>query len=491
VTVEHKTFSYAYFWLLALLLVAIRFLHFQPQLDLPHDWRQADTDFYIWDFTEHGVDIMHPRVAWMGSHGELALECPLPEAIVAQFQRWLGPSMFLSRSVFLLFFLFCVYYFYRVTEWLFSTSIAKITTLIFLALPLSQFYSRAIHIDFFALGFAYAMFYYALKAVANSSLRLLLLSSLMAVPAFLVKVPYVFYLAMPILVYTWQQKKLTWLMARSLVFALPVVLFMLWQKHAYLVNDAAPDWSYILHYRKFTDNASWYFGALQQRLSLYHWKILTLRMVLEVGGLLGIPLALVGWWNHRKDQRMPILYAWATGLLLYLMVFFNLNAVHNYYQIPFLGLVAILAGWGVHAIISIKKTLGFILLLLLIICSTIYSEYNYYKRPLELEEIGQLVQDNTSKDDFPIVVYQDFDCKNPRILGRAHRMGWSLESKAAKAEVIEKLRKEEGATHVFCIDLKIATDFKAQFPLVVVQADSMPLKYREGYLYQLKLQPNQ
>ena len=68
-------------------------------------------------------------------------------------------------------------------------------------------------------------------------------------------------------------------------------------------------------------------------------------------------------------------------------------------------------------------------------------------------------------------------------------MGWSLESKAAKAEVIEKLRKEEGASHLFCVDPKIAKDFKAQFPLVVVQADSMPLKYSEGYLYQLKLQP--
>ncbi len=489
--VDHQTFSYAHFWILTLLLIGIRFLHFQPQLDLPHDWRQADTAFYIWDFTENGIDIMHPQVSWMGSHGELVLECPLPEAIVAQLQLWIGPSMFLSRSVFLLFFLFSVYYFYRITKWLFSITIAQYATLIFLALPLSQFYSRAIHIDFFALGFAYAMFYYAMKAVARSSLSLLLLSSLLAIPAFLVKVPYIFYLALPILIYTWQQKKLTWLITRSIFFVLPLMCFLLWREHAYLVNDAAPDWDYILHYRKFTDNASWYFGVWQQRISLYHWKVISIRMLLEVGGAMGIPLAFAGWWLKRTDQQMPILYAWGLGLLIYLLVFFNLNAIHNYYQIPFLGFVAILAGLGVDNISSMKNEWGLTVLAALILSSTCYAEYNYYDRPKALEEISQLVKSNTSTSDFPIVVYQDFDCRNPRILARAQRTGWSLESNAAKAEVMERLRKEEGATHIFCVDPKIATDFKTQLPLNVIKLDSILLKPGKDYLYRLELQPNQ
>ncbi len=485
---EGYVFLNRYFWLLTLLLVALRFLHFQPQLDLPHDWRQADTAFYIWDFTENGIDIFHPQVAWMGNHGELVLECPIPEAIVAQLQRWLGSSMLLSRSIFFLFFLFCAYYFYRVVAWLFSTHLAQTATLIFLALPLSQFYSRAIHIDFFALGFAYAMFYYTLKAVGRSSLPLLLLGSLLAIPVFLVKVPYVFYLALPILVYAWQQKKLIWLLTRSVIFVLPLVFFLLWREHAFVINDAAPDWSYILHYRKFTDNAAWYFGTWQQRLSLYHWKILSFRMVLEVSGVIGIPLAFAGWWYRKGDPQMLILYAWGTGLLVYLLVFFNLNAIHNYYQIPFLGFIAILAALGIDAITSVKKIWGYGLLLMLVVCSTIYAEYNYYDRPQELEEISQLVNSTTTTSDSPIVVYQDFDCKNPRILARAERMGWSLESSAAKAEVIEKLRKEEGATHVFCVDSKIIATYKEQFPFAVEQTDTIPLEHLGGYLYRLKLQ---
>ena len=317
----------------------------------------------------------------------------------------------------------------------------------------------------------------------------LLLSSLLAVVVFLVKVPYVFYLALPVLVYAWQQNKLRWLLTRSFVFVLPIVAFLLWRQHAFLVNDAAPDWSYILHYRKFTDNTAWYFGTWQQRLSLYHWKILSFRMVLEVGGVVGIPLALAGWWYNKKEQQMSVLYAWGIGLLIYLLLFFNLNAIHNYYQIPLLGFMAIMAGLGIDTIATVKKVWGYSLLLILVICSTLYAEYNYYDIPEELEEISQLVNSNTATNDFPIVVYQDFDCRNPRILARAQRMGWSLETSAAQPEVIEKLRKEEGATHVFFVDLEIAAAFHEQFPLAVVKTDTFPLVHHAGYLFRLKLRP--
>ena len=53
---ENEVFLNRFFGLVALLLIVLRFLHFQPQLDLPHDWRQADTFFYIWDFTENGIE---------------------------------------------------------------------------------------------------------------------------------------------------------------------------------------------------------------------------------------------------------------------------------------------------------------------------------------------------------------------------------------------------------------------------------------------------
>src|SRR5262245_4036277 len=94
---------------------------------------------------------MHPAVCWMGATDTLALEFPLPEAIVALAYRVFGEYMPLARLVFLCFFVGAVYYFYRIADLLFGEPTARQSTLVYLALPLSIYYSRAIHIDFAAI----------------------------------------------------------------------------------------------------------------------------------------------------------------------------------------------------------------------------------------------------------------------------------------------------------------------------------------------------
>ncbi len=71
------------FVLCLMLLIALRFLHFGTEIDGPHDWRQCDTGWFIWDFYKNGIDLLHPAVCWMGATDTLILEFPLPEALVA------------------------------------------------------------------------------------------------------------------------------------------------------------------------------------------------------------------------------------------------------------------------------------------------------------------------------------------------------------------------------------------------------------------------
>ena len=55
------------FLLCLISLIALRFLHFGPEIDWPHDWRQCDTGWFIWDFYKNGIDLLHPAVCWMGA----------------------------------------------------------------------------------------------------------------------------------------------------------------------------------------------------------------------------------------------------------------------------------------------------------------------------------------------------------------------------------------------------------------------------------------
>lgn len=431
-----------------LLLLALRFLHFGPAIDAPHDWRQCDTAHYIRDFYENGIDLLHPAVCWMGASDTLALEFPMPEAIVAvAYQCIGGESIPLARAVFLCFFMVALFYYYKIICLLFGKHLAQWATLVYLVLPLSIYYSRAVHIDFSAVASAHAMVYYFLLGVREKRRRYMAASGLAAVFVFLIKPPYAFYFSLPMLAYTASSKQLKWVLRQAIWYLPGVVAFWLWQKHVNAINGAAPNLDYILHYRKMTQNAGWYFGTLQQRLSLYPWWILLQRGVLEVAGAVGIVFFLLGWRGFRALPSWHFLLFWMLGLALYVLLFFNLNFVHNYYQIPLLAPVAVLGARGILSISPSKPWMKWLLLGLLLLTNWMYCEKYYYEVAADHVEIGTVIRENTPDTALVIVSYNTMDCRNPKILHRARRRGWSVEEAAIKPEVIRRLQQEQGARY--------------------------------------------
>lgn len=221
--------------------------------------------------------------------------------------------------------------------------------------------------------------------------------------------------------------------------------FWLWQQHVSLVNGAAPNLDYILHYRKMTQSAGWYFGTLEQRLSLYPWWILLQRGVLEVAGAGGIVFFLLGWQNLNRMPNVRFFLFWILGLAAYVLIFFNLNFVHNYYQIPLLAPMAILCARGLQKAASGKPGRLYFFFGLLVAANVAYTEIFYYKIAADHVEIGRVIRENTPDSVLVIVTYKNMDCRDPRILYRTGRRGWSVEETALRPEVIERLHKEEGA----------------------------------------------
>ena len=440
-----KTLSKSFFFLGVALLLALRLWHFGSVIDAPHDWRQCDTAYYIWDFYQHGIDLLHPAVCWMGGKNTLALEFPLPEAIVALAYQAFGESLPLARLIFLGFFAAGLFYFYKITDLLFDRQLAQLATLVYLALPLSIFYSRAIHIDFSAIFLTHAMLYYYLIGVQKRAWKHLLWSSLIASLAFVIKAPYAFYWAFPMLYFAIQQKALWWVLRRGVFYALALAVFWLWQKQVLAINSTAPDWNYILHYRKMTQSASWYFGSLSQRLSLYHWWVLLKRGILDVAGIGGIAFFIFGWWRLKQLPHFRFLLFWMLGLVIYILIFFNLNFVHNYYQLPLLAPVAILCARGLQIAVSFWPKMLFFFFGFLLVLNFSYTEVQYFKVAEEHLEMGYLIRQHTPDSALVIVSYSKMDCRNPKVLYRARRRGWSIEEAALRPEVIERLHQEEGA----------------------------------------------
>ncbi|MCC6283310.1 MAG: hypothetical protein IT262_22075, partial [Saprospiraceae bacterium] len=271
------------------------------------------------------------------------------------------------------------------------------------------------------------------------------LSSLFATLAFVIKAPYAFYFALPMLFFAMQQKALGWVIRTGGFYLIALLAFWLWQQHVNEINSAAPNLDYILHYRKMTQSASWYFGTLQQRLSLYPWWVLLQRGILEVAGIGGIAFFLLGWRGLKQLPNVRFLMIWMLALVAYVLIFFNLNFVHNYYQLPLLAPVAILCARGLQTAAATKPYRLLLFFGLMATANWMFCENYYYQVAADHVEIGRLIRENTPKDALVISTYQQLDCRNPKILYRAARRGWSVEEAALKPEVIERLHLEQGA----------------------------------------------
>lgn len=416
-------------------------------IDSPHAWRQSDTANYIWDFYKNGIDLFHPSVCWMGGYKTVILEFPLVEAIVAGCYHIFGTSHVVARMVFFLFFLGSCVYFFKLVKFLSSERIAFYATIVYLFCPLSLFYSRAIHIDFAELFFAFGMVYHYVRGIYQQKTVHLLVGSIFAFLAFATKAPYALVFFLPLLAYILREGRFLYALKRAYWFVVPVILFALWQNHVFTVNDAAPDWDFIPGYRKFVHNAGWYYGSFEQRLIPENWFILKDRLLFEVAGIIGAILFFIGVFFVRK--RLFITF-WILGTLLYSLVFFNLNVIHNYYQLPFVPMMAVVAGHALACIHEMKRWTPWLALgvLTLVISENIwYTEENYYIIQPEREEIGEVISKHTQPDDLIVINYHNFDSKCPNFLYAARRNGWMIPSWGLSADVLYKLMLE-GADYV-------------------------------------------
>jgi hypothetical protein len=434
--------------LLCLLLLAGRFLHFGPEIDEPHGWRQCDTAFYLQDFARNGVDLLHPSVCWMGPHRTVILEFPLPEALAALPYRWSGEDMRWARLVFLLLFTLSAFYFFRILSHLFSQRTAYLALLVYLGLPLSLFYSRALHIDFSALALGFAGIYYLLQGLEKPGWRPFLASSLLLSLAFLIKAPALLPLGLPLLWLVWERKAFRSLLPYLPLLLLPLLAFFFWRKHVEAVNAMAPDWSFIPGYYQLVDMGKWYFSTWEQRMDPYAWKVLGERFSLELAGLSGILLGISGLFF--AGRRTIFMLLWLLGLLLYLFLFFGLNFIHDYYQIPFVPFLALGIALSLQALARRKLLWLAWLLLLLVLAENFwrseYGKYPYNDRYYRVKELyvtaGNITEQATQPGDQLILSDPFQDPRSPFWMYRTGRTGWPIDLDRLTPEIIERLQAE-------------------------------------------------
>lgn len=481
-----------------ILVISTRIGYLVGPIDDPHAWRQCDTANYALAFYRDGIDLLRPSVCWMGDYRTVILEFPFPEAVMALTYKIFGPHLCFARIITLLFFGGSAVYFYYIVKYLFHTRLAFMATAVYIVLPLSIFYSRAVHIDFFAVFFAHAMTYYLIRGYEDCSIRYTFAGMMAGCLAFMVKAPYVFYFVIPISVLVIKARRARNLIVLCAAVLMPVLVFFLWRQHVAAVNGAAPDWFFIPGYMKFLNMNNWYFGPLSMRWDLSVWERIFQRFYQDIASKTGTWLFVFGLIASIVRARsygirsVWFAWMWLGGVIVYLATFLNLNYVHDYYQIPFLAIVALFIGIAFDTIYGVFNSYtqrfgwlpSFCIYLILAYNCISYAELNYFWTDEIRIEAGRIIERVTPPGSIVIAApdIPGTDCRDPRLLYRAKRNGWSVYERYLSKKLIADL-KTCGAQYLTLVT-KWPDDVRATYGY---PADIYPLKMRPWKVFVCKL----
>jgi len=483
------------FYFAAAALIIQRFFHLRNGIEEPMAWRQFDTEVYAYSFFKNGIDLLKPSVCWLGSHKTLILEFPFVSAIISVFYKLFGHSVIYARIVILLFYIASAFYFYLIVKNLYNKRLAKFTLLVYLLLPMGIYYSRAVNIDFPVLFFSLGALYYYIIGFQKANFSYLVLATVFSLFGFLIKAPYQFIIYIPLLYFVIQTNKIKLFLKYLPLLILPAVVFIFWQKYTINTNASAPDWYFIPGYFKFTDMYSWYFGTLADRLYFSNWERLITRFIPEGITYIGLPFFVLGLFIKPENNRYNLFfYFYSVGGIIYLLLFFTLNLIHDYYQVPILVISSFFIGINIDFIYRKLKNIsqlkanlitGFILAAL-IINGIWYAERWYFKIDKVRTVSAEYIRNNTADNSLVIASIDNTDPRDPRILAPAYRYGWPIRTEDLNGALIDSLIKR--GSNYLAITTK--EDPKNSLQIYLQSFEKQEFKIPEGdwklLLYKLK-----
>ena len=442
---------------IALVLLAARFYNFRPFLDEPHAFRQAWTSYYALEFFRFDMNILRPSIISMGDFRHVLIEFPLPEWLTAVFYHVTGATLYVDRLVAVTCFVGSAYFLHRCVTLVQDRLLAWMGVIIYMAAPLGVYFSRSVTIDTAALFCGHALLFFFLRYGESGRRSDLCCASVAATLGLLIKAPYVFFLAVPLLAVQAARRRWARALVISSVFGASLVPGLAWYVYAQMVSGGAPDLGFIRGFEAPVISPEFFVGAATRRLDLVEWRTLLAR----AGGELGP----YGWWMllalavfARRLDAAWFASTWLCGAALFVIVFFAANVMHNYYQLAVMAPCALLAAmplyrwmtgaggrpwrhWAVVALLGVYAVAG-----------TWTATQRFYQVDRLGIDVGRFVNELTTERDLVIMAFNDADSLDPRYLYYADRRGWSIRAQLLEPEAIDGLR-QLGATAIVTSDI--------------------------------------
>jgi len=444
-------------WLGLILLLALcaRTYHITyPLIDM-HSFRQTQTAGLIRDFFRQGINLFYPTMNTLGNPGYVILEFPLYQAISAVLYRIFYPDVITAR----LFTIFCglltIVFVYRLTKKFLDEKSALFAAFFYAFMPLNIFYQRVPMPDPLTILLSLTMLDFMIEGINNKKNVFLATGIITGSLGLLMKSPYVAPLYLPLIYVTYKQERSfkALLNIRFLLsFFLPLGMLVLWQRHANSVNEVY----FSTHGYPFSELYSevmvklkplnrWYFGTVEQRFQCENYLTILLRIYKEMLSFIGVFSLALGLFAIVKKKVAAFYLIWIAAILLSFMVIFNLNVIHNYYQLPLAPILAIICGAGAAYCVNAfrHKLISSFMIVLLIIpffyintlnSKTLFEQDNNYL------EIGKFIDSHIEKNAMIATSLPTDDLWYPVLMYYSDRHGFNVSHKRLHKDMIKYLR---------------------------------------------------
>lgn len=449
------------FWILLFFIIRLHGIT-RPPLEFAHNWRQTTVCMVARNFLEIDANIFYPRLDIAGEKtGITGMEFPIFNYLIYTVSKIFGYEHWYGRLINLIVSSFGIWFFFKLIQKYFNLEIAKYATFILL-FSIWFSYSRKIMPDTFSMSFIIAALYYGTNYFENSSKNInLFIYFIIGSIGILSKLSSAYLLSIFILLILNNQHsirtKFNFILTSILMLIFPAIWYFYWVPH--LVQSYG-FWHFFMGkplVEGFNEIILYWSDSLKKFYSS------GIKYIAFVFFILGILQAIY-------DKNKTYLCVLAISFCSFFIIMCKSGwtfAHHEYYIIPFVPVMCLLAAYG----LSLIKNKLYIYLILIIIG---FEGFINQKHDFRIKEnFAKLENLENSLDSFSIkselIMINSGLFPTPMYF--AHRKGWvETNEKIMEKEYLEAAIKL-GLKYVVILKRALGTEIKLDYPCVFNNED--------------------
>lgn len=449
--ITRKTLKDIRFWIFVLFIIRLIGIT-NPPLEVGHNWRQTTVTMVSRNFLEVDNNIFYPRIDIAGEKsGITGMEFPLLNYMIYIIAKIFGYQHWYGRLINLLISSIGLFYFFKLTRKYFTEQVAFSSTIV-LAVSIWFQFSRKVMPDTFSMSLMIACIYYGSNYLENTLsknnfLYLICYGVLMSLGV-LSKLPSGFLLVVFVLFLLDKNISIKRKVIFSIVSLIGILPVVIWYYYwvPYLV-DKYGFWHFFMG-KGFSQGFNEILQNLNETLSKFYDTALKF-----IG--FGVFLYGLGYSIIKGDSKIYFLFI--LTFISFSIIIFKAGYTfphHNYYIIPFVPVMALIAGYGLSKIKYSKLALILLIAISIEGIANQQHDFGIKEKDRQLLNLEKDLDSLSLRSDLIIINSGNY----PTPMYFAHRKGWVNTNDKIRDEVYIKSLKERGLKYIVILKRSFGTE---------------------------------